>query len=185
RAEDYPNFFTKENNALLRNFILVMKNIKDFIEEIDNFGSFKKFFQANIIKQTFEEITSDFDSYMSSLQFSLIVDLKLQTTKDKDHEALKKDAKESEEYFKFLFESIRFTNDRVISVSNVDETTRKAYALSRNIEYVVTLKSNLDKQIQNYEIKTDAPLNINNFKCTDEVRSKKVRKWYNDIYGKE
>ncbi|CAG8472019.1 1017_t:CDS:2, partial [Scutellospora calospora] len=165
-AKDFPEittFFTKENNITLRNFKFVMKRIENFIKEIQNLSKFQKFIQSNSIKQTFEEITSEFDRYMKSLNFALNIGANLQLAINrKESIALNKDMEDMKELMLSLSSSIQ------------------------NIEMFTKCKDAFDKSegqdLINKELIDKALLNPEDFTTPDEIRGK-VQKWYYKLHS--
>ncbi|RIB14687.1 hypothetical protein C2G38_2194357 [Gigaspora rosea] len=63
---------------------------KDFvINKIHTFNDMQKFLQAQLIKNKFEEFTTEFDGYISTLNFVITIDTNLK--KDGDKDSLKED----------------------------------------------------------------------------------------------
>ena|ERR1051325_4732450 len=76
RDEVYYNSFVK--------FIDVLRRVKNFLETVTQLQGFNKLWRVNIIKENFENLTSEFDQVMRDLQFSTIVSAEEQREIDRD-----------------------------------------------------------------------------------------------------
>ncbi|CAG8537045.1 4325_t:CDS:2 [Acaulospora colombiana] len=79
RKNENEKFFTKENLQIFEGFVDCMWRIRDYIVEISQLGRMRMIFQGNMIEQRFDELTTEFEGYMKSLQFSIIVQSNLGT----------------------------------------------------------------------------------------------------------
>ncbi|CAG8713468.1 13983_t:CDS:2 [Gigaspora margarita] len=192
-ANDFPestDFFTPKNNALLRNFQLVMKKIEEFIKKIQNINNYRLFFQANSIKQEFEELTKEFDDYMTSLNFKMIVDMKQQSKRDL--ESINKDTNDMKMHLQSISESVNFSKEQINQIaknkSNDSELLQKISISVQNIENFTRIKNAYDKPekqaLIGEEIITSVCLNYYDFIVDNETPIRgKVRKWHYKPFG--
>ncbi|RIA81299.1 kinase-like domain-containing protein [Glomus cerebriforme] len=74
RRTENVNFFSKQENLkLFVEFIKCMKKIQNFIAEISQLKIFKKYLYANKIEENFTCLVTEFEGYMSSLNFSFTI----------------------------------------------------------------------------------------------------------------
>ncbi|CAG8580451.1 3716_t:CDS:2 [Paraglomus occultum] len=133
KKQEYLVFFTDQKNyKLFLRFKLSIEKIKKFIEDISQIKGLKKFsvgfLQANVVKKTFDELTSEFDGCMRSLNFSITVETRIQQQKDK--EVIDKDIADMKEYLDNIKGGI----------------TDLQGGISDAIEYIAALQSLLQKQ---------------------------------------
>ncbi|CAG8642131.1 8763_t:CDS:2 [Dentiscutata erythropus] len=143
--------------------------IEEFIKKIQNINNFRLFFQSNSIKQEFEELTNDFDGYMRSLNFTMIIDMKQQSKRDLD--SINKDTNDVKEIKSNDSELLQKIN---ISVQNIENFTRIRNAFESR-----------DKQVLiREEISANACLNLDDFTVNEETPIRgKVRKWHYKPFG--
>ncbi|CAG8524522.1 6989_t:CDS:2 [Ambispora gerdemannii] len=120
------DFFTKENYNIFWRFQRSIEKIRNFMRDISQIKGIRKFKPKYLdgyksIEETFEELTTEFDGYMKSLNFTIALPEDVQSQKDKD--ALKQDKKELLIYLETIQGGI--TTDRK--------------EISENIEVVSTL----------------------------------------------
>ncbi|CAG8762262.1 17139_t:CDS:2 [Dentiscutata erythropus] len=160
---DFTSFFTKENNITLRNFKYVMKKIENFIIEIQNLSNFQKIIQSNSIRQNFEEITTEFDRHMESLNFALNVGANLQLAVNrKESIALNEDMEDMKELMQTMSKSIQ----------NIEEITKRKNAFDKQ-----EMQDLIDEDLIN-----KALLKPEDFTTPEEIRGK-VQKWYYKPYN--
>ncbi|CAG8620309.1 3069_t:CDS:2, partial [Diversispora eburnea] len=73
KKENEKNFRDVEYFMAFRRFIEVMKNIKQFIDNISTLSEFQKYFHANSVKVKFESLTSEFETVMNDLHFTTLL----------------------------------------------------------------------------------------------------------------
>ncbi|CAG8647856.1 7814_t:CDS:2 [Acaulospora morrowiae] len=73
RRHENEKFFTDENLLIFKGFVKCMWNIRDYISEISQLGKMRRILQGNMIEQKFQELIIEFEGYMKSLQFAIIV----------------------------------------------------------------------------------------------------------------
>ncbi|CAG8680790.1 19618_t:CDS:2 [Dentiscutata erythropus] len=87
KDQNFYNTFQRFTNTLTK--------IKAFEEELSKMGNFRKTFEASLIKDKFISLTSEFDTAMRDLNFSMMVDNEAQRKRDfesleEDHDEIKK-----------------------------------------------------------------------------------------------
>ena len=96
KRKENAEFFTKtQNYTLLCKFKMSIEKIKRFIQQLSQLTGFRKFtkgfLQADAIKKELTDLTTEFDGYMRSLNFSIIIEVKLQQSQvDEDLKVMKK-----------------------------------------------------------------------------------------------
>src|SRR6266542_2470940 len=63
RSQDYVKFF--------ENFVICLKNVRDFCNDITQLSKFKKFYTSGSIKEKFQEIINEFDNCSRDLNLSI------------------------------------------------------------------------------------------------------------------
>ncbi|CAG8720200.1 8518_t:CDS:1, partial [Funneliformis mosseae] len=75
KKTENTQFFVKHDNLkILEDFTDCIREIKNFIEDISFLNKLQRFFYTGGINDTFQRLTKEFDAYMSSLNFSFIVE---------------------------------------------------------------------------------------------------------------
>ncbi|CAI2164744.1 7888_t:CDS:2 [Funneliformis geosporum] len=158
-------FFSKNENLILfKEFTKCMKKIKKFIENISHLNKLQKFFQTNDINETFKKLTTEFDAYMNSLQFSMTAETRDDLATIKDDVSQMKD---------ILLHVHGVTDNQQGFLNGMDLVTEK------NKEFQKQSKSNSSTNspefITNVEAK-EPLLNISKYQRTDICPSKRINK---------
>ncbi|CAG8440969.1 10274_t:CDS:2 [Cetraspora pellucida] len=72
RKQDSADFFMEQANLqLIKDFLKCMLDVRKFITDVSQLGSFGNFFQAGNIVQKYKDLSSRFDGYMTSLNLAI------------------------------------------------------------------------------------------------------------------
>ncbi|CAG8512816.1 28476_t:CDS:10, partial [Gigaspora margarita] len=118
-------------------FTNILAKIKLFEEELSKIGNFKKIVEASLVKEKFINLTTEFDSTMSDLKFSIMVDNKAQ--RKRDFESLEKDHNEIKKLLIYTRDSVI---DKVLKV----------------VQEVQVMKSQLESRFNHYDKSADKPV---------------------------
>ncbi|CAG8514450.1 5886_t:CDS:2 [Scutellospora calospora] len=148
--DDNKEFFNQENFVVMQKLSDNIHKTKKFIGEVTQLKGLSKYIQAKSIKTAFFDLTSEFDSYINTLNFVMNVDKKLREEREK--------------------EIIR-------GITDVDKNISKTVKEISDIKKLI-LESKINKnKIQEAIEMQYKPLKLADFRETDEIRLKKVRKY--------
>ncbi|KAF0525124.1 kinase-like protein [Gigaspora margarita] len=165
RKDHYEDFFIPQNLGIMLNLFQSMKNIRDFVNKIHNFNDMQKFLQAQLIKNKFEELTTEFDGYISTLNFVITIDTNLK--KDRDYDSLKEDIKETKEFLRLLVKSIDFARiPRASRSINVSDEDAMIGMMIDNRSEIIQLKNSLDDPRTPQKDEQDVLLSLKDFDST-------------------
>ncbi|CAG8481550.1 10658_t:CDS:2 [Acaulospora morrowiae] len=83
RAQENEEKFQKQSYyTAMEKFIAVLKRIKVYLEEVSQLQGLRKLVKTNNIRKEFESITTEFNAVLMDLEFSLTLDMNLQSKKD-------------------------------------------------------------------------------------------------------
>ncbi|CAG8578889.1 16972_t:CDS:2, partial [Gigaspora rosea] len=72
RKQDNQEFFKEGANLqLIKDFVKCMLDIRKFVADVSQLGSFGTFFNSNNIIQKYKDLSNRFDGYLSSLNFAM------------------------------------------------------------------------------------------------------------------
>ncbi|CAG8807923.1 20399_t:CDS:1, partial [Racocetra persica] len=72
RKQDHFEFFGEQTNLqLIKNFAKRMLDVRTFITNVSQLGSFGNFFEAGDIVQMYKDLSIRFDEYMNSLNHAM------------------------------------------------------------------------------------------------------------------
>ncbi|CAG8549604.1 13144_t:CDS:2, partial [Gigaspora rosea] len=189
REKERPEFFTEQNIVILRKLINVIRKIADYIKEIRELKGLWKYINCKSVAETFKVLTAEFDDYMSSLNFAITIELKLQGERDKV--ALSKDIQDTNQLVQQLAISINTNQDQLVDCidnieDNVTNIKENVYEIKECVKKMLkgfddfhVLKKMIEVQAEGALKKEDIiekPLNSYDFSRTEEERGK-IRKW--------
>ncbi|CAI2166368.1 16326_t:CDS:2 [Funneliformis geosporum] len=96
RRDENVDFFSKFNFVHLQKLVHVVGRIRKLVEEISQLTGLSKYIQAKSIESDVKELSSEFDSTIQALHFSLSIDFSINA--DKDNAIIKSDIKELLQY---------------------------------------------------------------------------------------
>ncbi|CAG8512342.1 44296_t:CDS:2 [Gigaspora margarita] len=129
RDQNFYNTFQRFTNILTK--------IKVFEEELSKMGNFRKTVEASMIKEKFINLTTEFDSTMRDLNFSMMVDNEAQ--RKRDFESLEEDHDE-------IKKLILYARDSVID------------KVEKVVQEVQVMKSQLESKVDNHDQSADKPV---------------------------
>ncbi|GBC03860.1 hypothetical protein RclHR1_05370005 [Rhizophagus clarus] len=176
RRDQNKNFFNQKNLILLQRLVNNIHQIKKFVGEVSQLKGLTKYVQAKSIEKSFKELCRDFDSNISTLNFSITVDSRNQAENDK--KALRQDIDDLGKYLDEIGGGITDINKHVaiaVTQLNVLNNTMEQLAADNNTK-------NQDKIDNLFQ---EGRLKINDYDEKSEARGNKVRKWIDKKYGEE
>ncbi|CAG8764982.1 913_t:CDS:2, partial [Acaulospora morrowiae] len=198
RKEENRQFFTETNLVLLSKLKKVMIKIAKYIKEIREFKWLRRYFTSKSIEETFRLLTTEFDGYISSLNFSIIIELKMQN--EKDCAALKHDTHETNQLLLQLVESVNYNKEFrddvtkikdgvmdikecVQDIKNIKDCVHDIVTMLKHFEEFSTMKklfNNLQSSQYKSELKEedfiDSLLNLGDFTFAERSRGG-IQKW--------
>ncbi|CAI2170898.1 873_t:CDS:10, partial [Funneliformis geosporum] len=117
RRDENVDFFSANNLINLQNLVYVVGKIRKLVEDISKLTGLAKYIQAKNLEKTVQELSSEFDSTINVLQFSLTVDFTINADKAaKDNEIIKSDIKEFYQYLEDIGSGVTDGNKMISTI---------------------------------------------------------------------
>ncbi|CAI2166376.1 16330_t:CDS:10 [Funneliformis geosporum] len=114
RRDVNVEFFSKNNLMHLQKLVIIVAQIRKFVGEISQLTGLYKYIQAKNIENTVKELSSEFDSKIQALHFSLSVDFGINADRAaKDQEAILSDIKDLVLYLTHIGSGVTDENQNV------------------------------------------------------------------------
>ncbi|CAG8472816.1 3743_t:CDS:2 [Cetraspora pellucida] len=159
--DDNKEFFNQENFVVMQKLSDNIQKIKKFIGEVTQLKGLTKYIHAKSIKNTFFDLTSEFDGYINTLKFAIAVDTQARTKRTESETKVIHD--DLEELHQVLYFSLSFI---VLYIKEI--------SVIKNL--ILDSKTNQEKIQEAIDIQ-NKPLKLADFKETEVMRGKKVRKY--------
>ncbi|CAG8466414.1 17986_t:CDS:10 [Racocetra fulgida] len=171
RRDEHKEFFNQQNFVVMQKFLRNIENIKKFINDVSQLKGLSKYIQAKSIETTFQELTTEFDRFVSILNLTITIDTRDRARKDK--EILRKDIEDL---------------NKVVSImcltdvnKNVSDSVNQLNLLKDMMAQLMAEKENKNNNTQNQQIINslfeDTSIRFCEFEETTEIRGSKVRKY--------
>ncbi|CAG8789034.1 80_t:CDS:1, partial [Racocetra persica] len=81
--DDYEEFLREEKSyKAFHKFKILLIKIKDFVVEVSELKSVRKFLDANSVKSTYDKLTNEFETCIKDLHFEVMIVNEVQKRKD-------------------------------------------------------------------------------------------------------
>ncbi|CAG8536505.1 9058_t:CDS:2 [Acaulospora morrowiae] len=169
RKNENEKFFTEENLQIFKGFVRCMWKIRDYISEISQLGKMRKIIKANMIEQKFKELTLEFEGYMKSLQFAIIVQSNLDM--NAEIQKIEQNVRQVKEMLSHIHGGITDSHNHI--------SWKIPQVRNMNIEFL-NQQNNRGLESSHLEL-----LDLNLYEKEPNVTRRNITKWLNIQYGVE
>ncbi|CAI2167685.1 10141_t:CDS:10, partial [Funneliformis geosporum] len=162
RRDDNVDFFSTNNLIHLQKLVNVIGKIRKLVGEISQLTGLSKYIQAKNIENEVKDLSSEFDSTILAIQFSLTVDFTINADKAaaKDNENIKSDIKELAQYLTNIGSGITDENQNVseevvlLSALNKKMTEAKSANTDIFISELLSYNDFEEEELKDYRSQT-------------------------------
>ncbi|CAI2179327.1 17346_t:CDS:10, partial [Funneliformis geosporum] len=175
RRDENVEFFTTNNLLHLQELVNVISKICKFVGEISQLTSLSKYIQAKNIENSVKELSSEFDSTIIAIQFSLSVDFSINSYKTaKEHEAILSDIKELSQYLTHIGSGITDENQNVSEEVVLLSALNKIMTEAKSADTGIFISELLDY----YDFKEEK---LEDYRSQTKVKKFKRKNSFNDF----